>query len=145
MAVSADARKPGVGTGLLIVSDDGHVLLYRRKNAPEAGFWNIPGGKVDFLEHSSEAAKREAEEETGLSIGSVRFMCSSEHLFAEDGHHWVSLIYGTVEFTGEASLREPDKFHEFGWFPMSNPPQPLSRFAADALRHVQSACPNAWR
>ena len=60
---------PGVGAGLVILRDDGRVLLCRRLKAPEAGYWNIVGGKVDKMEPSVDAARREAEEETGLSIG----------------------------------------------------------------------------
>ncbi|MDO1585620.1 NUDIX domain-containing protein [Rhizobium oryzicola] len=138
MDTKVDLRMPGVGVGLLIVSDDLHVLLYRRKKEPEAGYWNIPGGKVDFLEHSAEAARREAEEETGLTIGTIRFLCVSEQLFPDLNQHWVSQIYGTLDYTGQATLREPDKFHDFGWFPLDNPPQPLSRFAADAYRALMA-------
>ena len=43
----------------MILRDDGKVLLCRRLKAPEAGFWNIVGGKVDPMEPSSEAARRE--------------------------------------------------------------------------------------
>ena len=39
---------PGVGCGLVIQRGDGRVLLCKRLKAPEAGFWNIVGGKVDL-------------------------------------------------------------------------------------------------
>jgi ADP-ribose pyrophosphatase YjhB (NUDIX family) len=99
---------PGVGAGLVILRDDGKVLLCRRLKAPEAGFWNIVGGKVDPMEPSSQAARREAEEETGLSIGKVDFLCVAEEIIEADRQHWVSLIYVTKDFTGEPSLTEPD-------------------------------------
>lgn len=127
---------PGVGAGLAIVRDDGKVLLCRRLKAPEAGFWNIVGGKVDAMEPSSEAARREAEEETGLTIGKVEFLCVAEEIIAADGQHWVSLIYVTRDFTGEPSLTEPDKLSEFGWFDPKDPPQPLSAFSAKAFAHL---------
>ena len=52
---------PGVGCGLVIQRADGRVLLCKRLKVPEAGFWNIVGGKVDMMEHSADAARREAE------------------------------------------------------------------------------------
>lgn len=128
---------PGVGTGLAIRNADGHVLLYKRLRAPEAGFWNIVGGKVDHLEHSAEAARREAEEETGLTIHSVEFLCLSEQIIQADRQHWVSLIYRTNDFTGEPRLTEPDKLSEFGWFPLDDLPEPLSAFARDAIRFLK--------
>ncbi|CAN7321142.1 NUDIX domain-containing protein [Neorhizobium sp. LjRoot104] len=124
---------PGVGAGLVILRDDGKVLLCRRLKAPEAGFWNIVGGKVDPMEPSSEAARREAEEETGLKIGKIDFLCVAEEIIETDRQHWVSLIYMTRDFTGEPSLTEPDKLSDIGWFDPNDPPQPLSPFSAKAF------------
>jgi ADP-ribose pyrophosphatase YjhB (NUDIX family) len=127
---------PGVGAGLVILRDDGKVLLCRRLKAPEAGFWNIVGGKVDPMEHSSEAARREAEEETGLKIGKVDFLCMTEEIIEADRQHWISLIYVTRDFTGEPTLTEPDKLSDIGWFDLKDLPQPLSAFSARAFAHL---------
>ncbi|WP_137133880.1 NUDIX domain-containing protein [Rhizobium sp. FKY42] len=128
---------PGVGTGLVIRNADGHILLYKRLRAPEAGFWNIVGGKVDHLEHSADAARREAEEETGLTIRSVDFLCLSEQIIQADRQHWVSVIYQTNDFTGEPRLTEPDKLSEFGWFALDDMPEPLSAFTRDAIQFLK--------
>jgi 8-oxo-dGTP diphosphatase len=124
---------PGVGTGLAILRD-GKLLLYRRTRPPEAGHWNIVGGKVDHLEQSRDAARREAEEETGLEIGAVDFLCLSEQIFTDEGQHWVSLIYVTSDISGEPQVVEPEKLPEFGWFDLDDLPQPTSRFALDAVK-----------
>lgn len=123
---------PGVGCGLAIVRD-GMILLYRRARAPEAGHWNIVGGKVDHMEHSLHAARREAEEETGLTLGKIDFLCLSEQIIEAAKQHWVSAIYVTDDFSGEARVMEPDKLPEFGWFSLVELPKPLSRFTADAV------------
>lgn len=130
---------PGVGVGLVIGRADGLVLLYRRMNAPEAGHWNIVGGKVDTMERSAEAARREAEEETGLRIGKVDFLCLAEEIFPAEQHHWISLIYQTEDFSGEPRLTEPDKLTDFGWFSPELPPAPLSVFARRAFLSLQRA------
>lgn len=127
---------PGVGVGLVILRDDGKVLLCRRLKAPEAGFWNIVGGKIDMMEPAAEAARREAEEETGLSIGKVEFLCATEQIIEADGQHWISLLYVTRDFSGEARLTEPDKLAEIGWFDPADPPQPLSAFSVKAFSHL---------
>lgn len=124
---------PGVGCGLVIQRADGRVLLCKRLKAPEAGFWNIVGGKVDLMERSIDAARREAEEESGLKIGAVDFLCLAEEIILADGQHWVSLIYVTRDFTGEPTLTEPDKLSEIGWFALDDLPQPLSAFSAKAF------------
>jgi ADP-ribose pyrophosphatase YjhB (NUDIX family) len=51
-----------------------------------------------------------------------------------DRQHWISLIYATEDFSGEPRLTEPDKISQIGWFDLTALPQPLSRFAADAIR-----------
>ncbi|OJF93353.1 NUDIX hydrolase [Pararhizobium antarcticum] len=128
---------PGVGCGLAVLKD-GKLLLCRRLKAPESGYWNIVGGKVDHLELSSDGARREAEEESGLSIRSLDFLCISEQIIAADQQHWVSLIYVTDDFSGEPQLTEPDKLSDIGWYALDCLPQPLSRFAQDAVAALKA-------
>jgi ADP-ribose pyrophosphatase YjhB (NUDIX family) len=127
---------PGVGCGLVIVREDGRVLMLRRLKAPEAGFWSIAGGKVDPMEPAADAARREAEEETGLTIGSVDFLLAVEGIIPQDRQHWLSMIYVTRDFTGEPYLTEPDKLSDIGWFDPKDPPRPLSVFAEKALARI---------
>lgn len=129
---------PGVGTGLAILRD-GKLLLYRRMRPPEAGHWSIVGGKVDLGESSEAAARREAEEESGLDIGAVEFLTLSEQFAEIGGQHWVSMIYRSTDFRGEPRVMEPDKLPEFGWFALDALPSPLSRFAADAVAALKAA------
>ncbi len=88
----------------LAILRDGKILLYKRMKAPEAGFWNIVGGKVDHLEPAEQAARREAEEESGLSIGAITYVGVTEQIISADGQHWVSLLYKTEDVTGEPRL-----------------------------------------
>ena len=73
---------PGLGCGLAILRDE-RLLLYRRVKAPEAGHWNIVGGKIDHMERSHVAARREAEEESGLPGLSIE-----PRIFDLD-RHWI--------------------------------------------------------
>lgn len=126
---------PGLGTGLAILRD-GKLLLYRRLKAPEAGLWSIVGGKVDHMEPAATAAIREAEEESGLSIGKIDYLCTTEVIVAADQQHWISLIYVCTDFSGEPSLVEPDKLSDFGWFGRNDLPAQLSAFAEAAIAHL---------
>ncbi|WP_337266780.1 NUDIX domain-containing protein [Oryzifoliimicrobium ureilyticus] len=128
---------PGLGVGMVILNQR-RVLLYRRLNAPEAGFWNIVGGKVDLMEPASDAARREAQEETGLQIREVQFLGVSEQQLVDDRQHWVSMLYPANDYRGEPSLTEPDKLSDFGWFAKHELPQPLSVFAKAALGLLSS-------
>lgn len=127
---------PGLGVGLAILRD-GKLLLCKRMKAPEAGHWNIVGGKVDHMEPAETAARREAEEETGLDIGEIRYLGLTEQRIQADRQHWISLLYVTDDTTGEPQLTEPDKLSEIGWFDLDDLPQPLSVFTQTVLTYLR--------
>ena len=127
---------PGLGVGLAILRD-GKLLLCKRMKAPEAGHWNIVGGKVDHMEPAETAARREAEEETALEIGEIRYLGLTEQRIEADRQHWISLLYFTDDTTGEPQLTEPDKLSEIGWFDLDDLPQPLSVFTQTVLTYLR--------
>jgi 8-oxo-dGTP diphosphatase len=51
---------------IAVVIRDGHTLLVRRANLPDAGLWGFPGGKIEFGETVKDAAARELLEETAV-------------------------------------------------------------------------------
>jgi len=59
--------RPYVGVGAVVVQD-GKVLLVKRKHAPLAGQWSLPGGAVEVGETLEECLVREMLEETGLQV-----------------------------------------------------------------------------
>nr|WP_320011342.1 NUDIX hydrolase [uncultured Desulfobulbus sp.] len=54
----------------IIIETEGGVVLIERKNPPYG--WALPGGFVDYGESYENAAKREAKEETGLTVELIR-------------------------------------------------------------------------
>ncbi len=126
------SQKPGVGCGAAIVRG-GRLLLVERRKIPEAGHWNLPGGKVDFLERVEAAVLREIREEVGVELQLGPLLCVTEMIGA-DGQHWVSPIYRATIAAGEPVNREPDKIAAIGWFPLDAPPSPLAQGARDAIK-----------
>ena len=60
-------KNPAVTADVIILAEDGEILLIRRKNPPFQGRWALPGGFIENGEETIEAcARREAREETGL-------------------------------------------------------------------------------
>ena len=59
-------ERPKVGIGVLIVKD-GKILLGERIGAHGSGLFALPGGHLEFGETFEETARREVEEETGLT------------------------------------------------------------------------------
>ena len=59
---------PRIGSALLVKDDRNRILLGQRNKDPQRGSWVIPGGKIHAFERIAEAAARELQEETGLSV-----------------------------------------------------------------------------
>ena len=97
---------PGVGCGAAILRGR-RLLLVKRLKAPEAGCWNLPGGKVDFGERAAEAVAREVAEELGVAIELTRSLGFVEMI--GDDQHWVSPIYRRRSTRGEPFNAEPDQ------------------------------------
>ena len=52
----------------------GRLLLIRRGQAPSAGLWSVPGGRMERGESEAEAVVREVAEETGLLVRPERVL-----------------------------------------------------------------------
>ena len=61
------------------------LLVVRRKNEPEQGTLDLPGGFADMEETAEEGVIREVKEETGLEVTSVRYLFSFANHYAFSG------------------------------------------------------------
>jgi ADP-ribose pyrophosphatase YjhB (NUDIX family) len=52
----------------VVIGPDGRLLLVQRANEPGRGKWSVPGGRVEDGEDDETAVRREADEETGLTV-----------------------------------------------------------------------------
>src|SRR6476620_6934224 len=70
---SYDYPRPALTVDLAITTREARpkVLLIRRKKEPFAGSWALPGGFVDENERLADAARRELEEETGITVADL--------------------------------------------------------------------------
>ena len=81
----------------------GTVTFVRQERGPYAGFWLLPGGKVEFGEPIIEAARREAAEESGCVVDGVDLTGAYEIL--GPGHHFVMWAYRS-----RAIAQVPERF-----------------------------------
>src|SRR5216683_6688863 len=61
-------KLPRIGSALLVRDGVNRILLGQRNKDPQRGSWVIPGGKIHAFESIAEAATRELQEETGLTV-----------------------------------------------------------------------------
>jgi 8-oxo-dGTP diphosphatase len=58
-----------IGASAFIFKNDKVLLLKRAKDEKIfPGYWELPGGKLEYGENPEDGAKREAKEETGLTV-----------------------------------------------------------------------------
>jgi ADP-ribose pyrophosphatase YjhB (NUDIX family) len=58
----------------VVIEHAGGVVLLKRAIPPDAGIWHMPIGHLEFGEAPEAAARREAEEETGLALDELVFL-----------------------------------------------------------------------
>jgi len=59
-----------VAAGILLNQDGEYLLGQRPEGKPYAGYWEVPGGKIEAGETVFEALRRELQEELGIHIDS---------------------------------------------------------------------------
>jgi len=96
------------------------IVLIRRKNVPRG--WALPGGFVDYGESLEEAARREAKEETGLTVELLRQLHTYSDPSRDPRHHTITTVY-IARATGRPTAA--DDAAEIGIFAKENLPQPL--------------------
>jgi len=65
--VSDSAQYPRICVGAVALHER-RLLMIRRATAPQAGYWSLPGGRVEFGETMAEALVREVREETSVEV-----------------------------------------------------------------------------
>ena len=81
-----------VTAALVVVPGPGDTVTFvRQERGPYAGWWLLPGGKVEFGEPVEQAARREAVEESGCDVGELVLTGAYEILGR--GHHFVMWAY----------------------------------------------------
>ena len=76
---------PVTAVGAIITNAFGHVLLIVRAREPGLGKLGLPGGFVDPNECAEEAARREIEEELGISVGQMTFLMTAPNSYSYRG------------------------------------------------------------
>jgi 8-oxo-dGTP diphosphatase len=115
---------PRVGVGC-IVRRDAEVLLVRRHGSHGEGTWSSPGGNLEFGEDPAVCAAREAAEETGVTVGTSRFVGVTNDVFGDEGKHYVTLWFEADYAAGEPTVRAHDELTEVAWFHEGTLPEPL--------------------
>ncbi|MDD2487560.1 MAG: NUDIX hydrolase [Candidatus Gracilibacteria bacterium] len=123
--MAEEKSRPRVGLGVIIVNDEGKVLIGKRKGS-HAPYYSIPGGKLELGETFEEGTIREIKEETNLDIRMPEVIAVTNNLntYKEEGLHFISIILLVRDFSGELINMEPDKCEQWIWVDPKDLPMP---------------------
>uniref|UniRef100_B1XT22 8-oxo-dGTP diphosphatase n=1 Tax=Polynucleobacter necessarius subsp. necessarius (strain STIR1) TaxID=452638 RepID=B1XT22_POLNS len=82
-----------VAAGILIDAEGRYLLGQRPEGKPYAGYWEVPGGKVEKRETVFQALQRELQEELGIDIHSSEELTVLEHDYP---HAYVRLYVSII-------------------------------------------------
>lgn len=112
-----------IGVGVIIMRGD-QVLLGKRKSSHGQGEWAFPGGHPGSGEFVLDTARREAYEETGLTLAHLKLGPYTEDLFPS-GKHYLTCFVHAYSATGTPQNREPEKCEGWSWHAWDQLPEPL--------------------
>ncbi|HSX09701.1 MAG TPA: NUDIX domain-containing protein [Candidatus Saccharimonadales bacterium] len=102
--------------GVIIIVLDEHkqkLLLGKRKNAYKAGYFGLPGGRIELEESLQEAVKRELLEETNLVAEHVTYLGVVREL--QETYNFIHFVFLCESYSGELKNNEPDKCEGWEW------------------------------
>ncbi|MFI0976113.1 NUDIX domain-containing protein [Streptomyces sp. NPDC021093] len=129
----------------LLIADVAQVLLRAhgfalcvRQNPDAAlarGRLTVVGGRLKAGEPLDHAARRKAEEETGVRVSPRhQEFCGLVHRHAPGGTDRITAVFVAQSWAGEPHNAEPDKHEGLFWVSMENPPPDCHPHTAAVFR-----------
>lgn len=143
MSYTYEHPRPAVTVDAVVFArGDGHwdVLLIRRARDPFAGKWALPGGFVDPDEPLDRAARRELEEETGITSVKLEQLRAFGDPGRDPRGHTISIVHWGVIEGRPPAAEGADDASEAAWWRIDALPElafdheRVLSVAIDALR-----------
>lgn len=129
-------RRPYASVGVIVLNDNGEVLLGLRKGGLGAGEWSLPAGHIEFGESIVQAGLREVKEETGLVVAEPELVSVADEMYGDK--HYVGFGITAIYKAGELKLMEPEKCSEWRWFNLNVLPGNLFKATEKVMRNYLS-------
>ncbi|WP_020641979.1 NUDIX hydrolase [Amycolatopsis balhimycina] len=107
--MTSDEVRPPIAAAVIV--QDGKVLLVKRRVKEGSLSWQFPAGEVEPGETGSQAAVRETQEETGLTVADVKVL--GERVHPNTGRTMIYVACQVVD--GSASVVDDEELVEFAW------------------------------
>jgi 8-oxo-dGTP diphosphatase len=125
----------------LLFFRESQILLLRRFNTGYAdGQYSVPAGHLDGGETVIAAARREAEEETGVCIEADDLAFSSV-VHRKDGDERLDFFVSVHKWQGEPVNTEPEKCDELRWVHIHELPDNVIPYVRKAIQNHLDGIP----
>lgn len=94
---------------------------YNASSISDFSQWEFPGGKLDGNETAENCACRELNEETGLL-----WIDGRQLFYVDHRSKFGCVMWECTRYSGEATIKEPDKQSAIGWFDVDRLPENLT-------------------
>ncbi|GAA2266767.1 NUDIX hydrolase [Kitasatospora cystarginea] len=134
-ALAQAAHADGIehyGAGCAIIHEGRVLLIRRRPDDSFPGMWELPSGGVDLGEDIEDAARREAAEETGLTVRLTGYLGHFDFTNSKGAKARQFTFAATADKTDPIILTEHDA-HQWAH------PEQLPLVTPEVLRLIQSA------
>ena len=107
----------------------------KRKYPPKKGYWDIPGGFVDFDETLEASLRREIKEELAIDISNFKYFTSTadRYLFKDINYHTLCFVF-LAKLNEKENFSPRDDITEIKFFRKNN--FPIHKLAFPGLKVV---------
>lgn len=124
---------------LVIISKEDKVLLMKWGPTIDfAGYFALPGGKIETNEPPEIAAQREAREELGIQITKLELLFKQNYIQNTKGYkNYLNYFYLVHDFMGVITYKEPDLCKELAFFSLAFIPRPIVPFVKPCFEELK--------
>lgn len=112
-----------IGTAIIVLNKKGEILMGKRGNVYGAGFYGMPGGRIELKEPVIDTVKRELMEETGLNTEHADFMGIVREL--QGDYNFIHFGFLVKDFPGDPQNKEPEKCEGWEWISLDKLPESI--------------------